>query len=146
MKFKGRFKGTTLNHKTGEILTWEKDNMITQVGLNYVSDLFTQTGARPAPITHIAFGSGSTPTTKDMTSLETEIFRASVATKWEPIEGVLTFTGKIPVQSGISANITEAGLFNSESGGVMFDRVVFKPKGIDPDLEFIYEFTLTITA
>lgn len=145
MRLDGKFKGRLINSKTGEITCWEKHNKITQSGFNWIGAIMSTVNNRPAPITHIAFGTDSSETTSETTALGNEVYRAPVTAAWDSTENKLTFTGSIPVNSGVEASIAEAGLFNAETGGVLFDRAFFTPKGIDANLSFDYEFEITVT-
>lgn len=145
MRLSGKFRGRLVNHKTGEIICWEKHNKVVKVGFNWVASLMSDTTVRMAPISHIAFGTGSNVTVDSMIALENEVYRAPVTSNWNETTRELTFTGSIPKQSGLSVNITEVGLFNAEAGGTMFDRATFSSKGIDEDLSFDYTFIITIT-
>lgn len=143
MKFSGTFKGRIYNTKTGEITCWEKHNAITTAGFNWVVDLLASS-TRPAPIGYIGFGTGTAATTVGMTTLQNEIYRAPVTHTWNAGTKELSFTGSIPVNTSINANITETGLFTEETGGVMFDRAFFSAKGVDPTTSFEFEFVITI--
>ena len=145
MRMSGKFRGRLVNHKTGEIICWEKHNKVVKAGFNWVASLMSDAAVRMAPISHIAFGTGSNVTVDSMIALENEVYRAPVTSNWNETTRELTFTGSIPKQSGLSVNITEVGLFNAEAGGTMFDRATFSPKGIDEDLSFDYTFIITIT-
>ena len=145
MKLTGTFKGQIYNHKTNSITCWEKHNMIVAAAFDWVASLMSNTANRPSAITHIAFGEGTTTTNYNMTTLEDEVYRARVTPSWDAATRKLTFTGAIPVNSGIEANITEVGLFTAETGGVMFDRATFSEKGIDNNTSFTYNFIITIT-
>lgn len=146
MRLSGKFSGTIINKKTGKIISWEKSNKIVNSGFAWVASLMSTIGNRPNPITHIAFGTGMGETTEGMTTLEKEVYRAPVTYSWNDETRELTFSGNIPVNAGVNAMITEAALFNAESGGTMFDRAVFPGKGVEDDSEFYYDFIVTITA
>lgn len=145
MKISGRFKGRLFNEKTGEIICWEKHNKVVKAGFNWVAGLMSNQELRSAPISHIAFGTGTGTTTDDMTTLQNEVYRAEVTSQWNEETRELTFSGSIPKLSGLNANISEVGLFNAGAGGTMFDRATFSPKGIDENLSFDYEFIITLT-
>ena len=145
MRLTGKFKGTLINHKTGEIQCWEKSNMVVKGGFDWVAGLMSNKSNRSPAISHIAFGTGTDKTTFNMTRLVNEVYRAEVTSTWNESTRELTFIGSIPQQSGLNVNISEVGLFNAASAGVMFDRAYFSPKGIDNDLSFQYTFTITLT-
>jgi hypothetical protein len=145
LKISGKFIGTLTNHKTGEIFQWEKHNMVVQAGFNWLYQLMSNKTSRPQAITHIAFGTGTTTTTSNMTALVNEVYRASVTANWDPITREITFSGTIPTMSGLNVSISEVGLFNAATGGTMFDRATFSPKGIDDQMSFDYNFVITLT-
>lgn len=145
MNLKGRFKGTLINHKTGEIFCWEKTNMVVKSGFDWIAGLMSNKTNRSPAISHIAFGTGTEETTYNMTRLVNEVYRTEVESTWNEETRELTFVGAIPQNSGLSANIAEVGLFNAASAGIMFDRAFFTPKGIDENLTFEFTFTITLT-
>lgn len=145
MRLSGIFRGKITDYKTGEITCWEKHNLVVKAGFDWIAQLMSDGVNRSQPISHIAFGTGTTTTTTTMTTLENEVYRGTVTPSWNSSTRELTFTGGIPRQSGLSVSISEVGLFNSNSGGVMFDRATFSPKGIDNDMTFDYTFTITLT-
>lgn len=145
MNIKGKFKGTLTNHKTGEILCWEKTNMVVKSGFDWIAGLMSNKTNRSPAISHIAFGTGTEETTYNMTRLVNEVYRSEVTSTWNEATRELTFVGSIPQQSGLNVSIAEVGLFNAASAGVMFDRAYFSPKGVDDDLSFEYTFTITLT-
>ncbi len=103
------------------------------------------------PVSHVAVGTGTVATNPLADStLGTELFRKSI----NPIDPSLhiTTTGdgkkKVTLSCDLDFNegngaITEAGLFNAGSNGVMYNRVVFPPvnKTIDFKLTLIWEIT-----
>ena len=143
--FSGTFRGRLVNHRTGEITCWEKHNMIVKGGFDWIAQLMSNTTNRSPAISHIAFGTGTESTTYNMSRLVNEVYRGEVTSSWDDTTRELTFTGSIPQMSGLNASIAEVGLFNAASGGIMFDRANFTPKGIDNDMSFDYTFTITIT-
>ena len=145
MKFSGVFKGRITNHRTGEITYWEKHNLVVKGGFDWIADLMSNTTNRSPAISHIAFGTGTEPTTYNMTRLVNEVYRSQVTATWNDSTRTLVFTGSIPEMSGLNVSIAEVGLFNASSAGIMFDRANFTPKGIDNDMSFDYSFNITIT-
>ncbi len=124
-------------------------NDIVLSGRDLVAKLFINEAIDP--ISHIAVGTGTTnvdPTAN--TTLENELFRKSIA----PIDPSqhLTTTGDNKKKVTITAELdfseangalTEAGLFNAETGGVMYNRVVFPTinKTSDFKLTLLWEIT-----
>lgn len=141
LKFKGKFSCNIIK-KNGETLSWQKDNMITLSGYAFIMSSMFETNNRPAPLQYIAFGSGTTPTDSTMTSLENELVRVPAEWSWDPDAKVVTLTADFEVTDPMI--ITEAGIFNASSGGIMFDRVTFSPKGIDETdtMEPVFEISV----
>lgn len=145
MKLSGHFYGKLINHRTGEVICWDKSNMVVQSGFNWIANLMMNKVNRSMAITHIAFGTGTSTTTSSMTTLEKEVYRAEVTAEWDQNTRELVFSGEIPTGSGLELNITEVGLFNADVNGTLFDRATFSPKGIDNDTSFTYHFKITLT-
>jgi hypothetical protein len=128
MQIKGRFS-CNVRKADGTTLCWQKDNMIVDSGYEFLMTSMFEKNNRPYPISYIAFGSGSTPTSADMTALENEVVRVPAESTWNPEERVVSVFATVTISEPVI--ITEAGLFNAETEGVMFDRVTFTAKGLD---------------
>jgi hypothetical protein len=125
------------------------NNSIVLTGRDIVAKQFA--GQVITPVSHVAVGTGVTPTAPDTdTTLGVELFRKGI----NPINPALhiTTTGdgkkKVVVSCDLDFNegngaLTEAGLFNANSGGAMYNRVVFPAvnKTTDFKLTFIWEIT-----
>lgn len=145
MKMSGTFKGRLTNKKTGEISCWEKHNLVVKAGFDWIADLMSNLTTRQGAISHIAFGTGASDSEYTMTGLQNEVYRATVTSSYNASTRELTFSGTLPQNSGLTVSITEVGLFNAATGGVMFDRATFSPKGIDENMSFDYEFVITLS-
>lgn len=145
MRMSGTFTGKLTNTKTGEIICWEKHNKVVKNGFDWVADLMSNTSNRANPISFIAFGTDSTTTTYNTSALGNEVGRFPVTATWDTTTRKLVFSGSIPQGSGLNYNIAEAGLFNAATGGVLFDRATFLPKGVDDNMSFTYNFTITLS-
>lgn len=128
MKIKGKFSCNVIK-KDGTVIAWQKDNMIVNSGYELLMTSMFEKNNRPSPIGYIAFGSGTSLTTSDMTALENEVLRVPAEWSWDPEARVVSVTANVTITDPII--VTEAGLFNADSGGVMFDRVTFTAKGLD---------------
>lgn len=125
------------------------NNSIVLTGRNIIAMRFVGTGV--GPVSHVAIGTGNAATDPLITSaLQTEIFRKAINT-FVPNDHVTT-TGdgkkKVTLSCDLdfaegNGTLTEAGLFNANSGGVMYNRVVFPPvtKTNAFKLTFIWEIT-----
>ena len=128
MKIKGRFSCNVIK-ADGTTFGWQKDNMIVNSGYEFLMTSMFEKNARPAPIGYIAFGNGTTTTNADMTALENELVRIPAEWSWDPEARVVSVFATLTVTEPMI--VSEAGLFNAETGGIMFDRVTFTEKGLD---------------
>ena len=93
--------------------------IITDAGLNELAKLLAGQGTAFA---YIALGTGTTdPTTSD-TALEAEVIRKQATATVNGSE--VEFEAVINPGDIVDKNITEIGLFNAETGGVMYYREV----------------------
>jgi len=94
--------------------------IITDAGLNQLAKLFS--GRDTAYFAYIALGTGTNGPSPSDTELENEVIRKPATVTIDG--GKVTF--KITIEPGelVDVNITEVGLFNAESGGVLYYRKV----------------------
>lgn len=121
-----------------------KDNIITTVGFDLIMDALGKSASRPAVISHIAVGTGSTAVASSQTTLVSELNRQ--AATYSHTAGTPSFTMTATYAAGVATGaITEAGVFNASSAGIMLDRVVFSVinKGADDSLTATFQFTLS---
>lgn len=119
-------------------------NLVVDAGRNLLRDFLNR--ASVVGISHFGVGTGTAAVTAADTSLQTQVFR-DVFTR------VVTDVGRLQVQyylaSG-SANghaLTEAGLFNAATGGVMYARVRFAStiaKTSSIAVTFTWDLTFTV--
>jgi hypothetical protein len=106
-------------------------NQTTKVSLAVISARIA--GIAADPFDYIAIGEGITPATADDTALESEITtgggeRVQVTpTQLTTTETNDTFQINKTVSFTAPFNVSEAGIFNAASGGVMMSRVVRAP-------------------
>jgi len=116
----------------------DKKNVITNVGLSQAIKLIF--GVDTNVFKYIAIGTGTTTPSENDTQLENEIQRFSASAEYfDPHNVKLTAVGVV----NQDANITEAGVFNSESNGVMLARQVFEAVSVssgDP-IKVVWEFS-----
>jgi len=132
----------------GQILAEiDAHNSIVLSGRDLVAKMFINEAIDP--ISHVAVGTGNAAVNPAAdTGLQAELFRKAI----NPIDPSqhLTTTGdnkkKVTITAELDFNegngaLTEAGLFNAESEGVMYNRVVFPPinKTTDFKLTLIWE-------
>jgi len=121
-------------------------NVITDAGKTWLLKLgFTDETAR---FRYIAIGTGTTPESSSDTALENEIVRVNAGVEFVTIDtnndavrlhGVFDSS----VVSGLQS-ITEAGVFNDASGGVLLARRVFPVINVDFDAGDVLEIFWTI--
>lgn len=100
-----------------------KHNLITSAGYDFLADCMCN-ATRPAPLKYIAFGSGTTAPKISDTKLVSEKIRKQC--DYNHLVGNTYLALGVTLGAGeATGTLTEAGLFNASSGGVLFDRVVF---------------------
>lgn len=122
----------------------EKDNIIVAVGFDFIADCMCKTEDRPSPMTHIAVGTGTTASDLSQTTLVNQI--GINAATYSHSSMTKTFTLMTTFTPGsATGSITEAGVFNNVSGGIMLDRVVFDEinKAEADTLNIQFTFTLS---
>lgn len=133
-----------LRKESGDVEVTYRDNIIVDVGFDFVCDALAKASGRPAVMSHIAIGSDNTAAAAGNTALGTEITR--VAATYAHTAGTKTFTlaGTFDVGVGTGA-IVEAGILNAASSGILIDRVVFPVinKGAGDALDALFTFNLT---
>jgi len=100
-------------------------NLVVTAGKEWVADLM-QAGAG-TPMSHMAIGSGTTDPTTGDTTLDIEEARVALTVAGGTRTGAsIEYVGTYPAGTG-TATLTEAGLFNANSGGTMLSRTEFAP-------------------
>ncbi|MEM6263407.1 MAG: hypothetical protein AAGI38_12920 [Bacteroidota bacterium] len=121
-------------------------NSIVQSGRDLVAKLFINETI--TPVSHLAIGTGNTAVAPGDTALGTELFRKAINPVDPTIDLTVTTDNKIRVRLTAeldfnegNGNLTEAGLFNDATAGVMYNRVVFPSvqKTTDFRLTFVWE-------
>jgi len=108
----------------------ESKNLIVNTGISAIAGLIN--GVVTTPFKYVALGTGTTPPSETDTALENEVARASASVSRETttIEND-TAVWDATLQIPIACNISEAGIFDSESNGVMLARQTFDPKPVE---------------
>lgn len=132
-----------IKRANGDVETVHKDNIIVDVGFDFVADAIGKAASRPGVMSHIALGTGTTAAAAGQTGLVTELDRNAATYAHTAGTKTFTFTAEFPAGDATGA-ITEAGVFNAAANGVMFDRVVFPVvnKGADDSLTSVFTFTM----
>lgn len=133
-----------LTKADGTVEVTQKDNIIVDVGFDFIADAIGKPSTRPAVMGYTAIGTGTTAAASGQTALVTEIDRNAAVYAHTAGTKVFTLTSSFPAGDGTGA-LTEAGIFNAASVGTMFDRVVFPVvnKGADDSLTTVFTFTLS---
>ena len=119
-KLKGRVKIQVI--RNGEVVAErEVNNLVVSAGKNQVAKLLV--GTDNNAFKYIAIGTGTTSPTDNDTALENEYARqqATVSTNNNVAQLEATFN----ISSTVS--ISESGVFNSDTDGVMLARTTFAP-------------------
>ena len=109
---------------TGEVEVVHKDNIIVNGGFDFVADAIGNSASRPGVMGWIAVGTGTSAAAATQTAMVTEIKRNAANYAHTAGTKVFTFTASYAAGDATGA-LTEAGVFNAASAGIMFDRVVF---------------------
>ena len=143
LKLKGSFTGI-LRHKDGSVEVRRKDNLILNVGFDFIADAIGKAVGRSECMAYTAVGTGTDETAPEQTQLVQELARKPAT--YEHVAGtkVFTFTTKFAEGEATGA-ITEAGICNAASDGIFLDRVTFSVinKGNDDTYESHFQFTLS---
>ena len=133
---------------TGELLDGEgnlkqkftKHNLITNVGYDFLCNCFAN-ATRPDPMEYIAVGAGTTTPALTDTTLVNELERLKAGYSHTSADKFLTLSATFAAGVATGA-LTEAGIFNAASGGVMFDRVTYPVINKEELDTYIISFTL----
>ena len=118
----------------------EQKNLVVSGGLDLVRDLLD--GDAVAGLTHFAVGTGTVAVAASQTTLDTEVYRDTVTQRTSGSQQ-LVVSYYLASGSANGSTLTEAGLFNSASGGTMFARVLLTP-GIVKTAAIAVTFNWTI--
>lgn len=134
----------TLKHKDGSVEVRRKDNLILNVGFDFIANAIGNANSRPAAIGYTAVGTGTTAVAASQTSLVTELARKAATYSHTTGTKVFSFTTYFAAGEATGA-ITEAGVCNASSGGIFLDRVTFAVinKAADDELTTNFQFTLS---
>ena len=132
-----------IDNISGEVLEEETyHNLITDAGLGRVADLIAD--LNDAGFTYIAIGEDNTAPANGDTALGTEQKREA-ATVSKPTAVQVKYENLFTFASGESFNITEAGLFDQNSGGTMLNRLTFPAKAVDFNTDLSVTITITVS-
>lgn len=116
-------------------------NLVVTSGLDFIASRMKDASA--SVMSHMAIGTGTTAAALGQTGLVTESARValtSTTVTGNQVAYVATFPAGTPASL---AAITEAGLFNANSGGTMLCRTVFP--AVNKDVNDTMSITWTVT-
>jgi hypothetical protein len=96
-------------------------NLVVSVGKTYIASRMV--GTSSTVMSHMSIGTGTTTPAVGDTTLGTEAGRVALST-FTSSSNAVTATATFPAGTGTGA-ITEAGIFNANSSGVMLCRTTF---------------------
>lgn len=125
----------------GSVETKEFKNLVVNTGLNYIVSRMKD--ATVGAMSHMAIGSGSTAAAAGNTALGTELGRVAL-TSTTVSSNTIQYVATFPAGTGTGA-ITEAGMFNGASAGVMLCRTVFGVVTKDVGDSMTITWTVTVS-
>ena len=142
-KIKGALE-VVINHADGSIETRRKDNLILNVGFDFIADAIGKSSSRPNVMSYTAVGTGTTAVASTQTALVSELARKTASYAHSTGTKVFTFSTTFNAGEATGA-ITEAGICNASSGGIFIDRVTFAVinKAADDVMTTNFQFTLS---
>lgn len=126
--------------KTGLVERYRVENLFTDDGLAYIAARCADEAVDP--ISHMALGTGTTPAAGGNAALEAEIVGSRVPVIVTGTGAARTYTGVFGPGVGTGA-VTEAGLLNAATAGLLTNRTVFGTKSKDPDDTFTINWILS---
>lgn len=125
----------------GSVETKEFKNLVVNTGLNYIVSRMKD--ATVGAMSHMAIGSGNTAAAAGNTALGNELGRVAL-TSTTVSSNTIQYVATFPAGTGTGA-ITEAGMFNGASAGVMLCRTVFGVVTKDVGDSMTITWTVTVS-
>lgn len=123
LKATGLVKIVHKNAKGETVKEFNVPNLVVTSGRNHIAAKIAATSNTPAAMTHMAIGTGNaTPAASDL-ALVSQTGRATLQ-ETAVASNAITYTATFIPGTGDGA-ITEAGIFNAATGGVMLCRTTF---------------------
>lgn len=144
-KFKLKGSMVAINRKAdGLVEIRRKDNLIVSVGVDFICNAIGLSTGRPDVMSHIGVGQSATAPASGQTDLLSPLLRK--AATYAHTAGQTSFTFTVTYGTGEATGaITEAGVFNAASAGIMLDRVTFGVINKDATDVLTVAFTFTLT-
>lgn len=116
-------------------------NLIVTSGKNHQADQMSDQGE--GAMSHMAIGTGTTSPVVGDTTLEAEVGRVALDSKTQS-DNVVAYVSTFGAGTGTGA-ITESGILNASSAGVLFNRTTFSVinKGANDSLKLTFNVTFT---
>lgn len=122
LKAKGEVS-IVLNREDGSVENIDINNLVVSSGLNFIVSRMKDTTL--GAMSHMELGTGTTAAANGNETLEAAISGGRVSlTSTSVSENQITYVASFPATVGTGA-VTEAGIFNASSAGVMACRTVF---------------------
>ena len=119
----------------------EVGNLVVTTGRNYIASRMI--GTTPTTMTHMGVGSGTTSPVLANSQLQTQLGSRVTLTSSTVSANVVTYTATFAAGEGTGA-VTEAGIFNAATSGVMLCRTTFDVvnKGANDTLAITWSVTV----
>lgn len=116
-------------------------NIVTDLGKGWIAARMSAT-ATPAPMSHMAIGTGVTGAVSSQTTLVTESARSAL-TSTTVTANSTTYVATFGAGAGTGA-VTEAGIFNDPTTGTMLNRTTFSAinKGASDTISITWVITI----
>jgi len=120
--------------------TREIKNLVVTTGKQFIAGRMTGT---TTVMSHMAVGAGTTAAAAGDTALQSELGRVAL-TSGTTAGATTTYVASFPAGTGTGA-VTEAGVLNASSGGVLLCRTVFAVvnKGVDDAMSITWAITVS---
>ena len=118
-------------------------NLVVDVGKAEVAKLIG--GLSTASFGYMAVGTGTTPPAGSDTGLEAEVMRVASTNSSDTVNtpnDTIVFTGTFSFSQSYA--ITEAGIFNASTGGVMLSRVTFSALNVVAGDQLVLTWKITV--
>lgn len=118
----------------------EIKNLVVTTGKEFIAGRMTGTAT---VMSHMAIGAGTTAAAAGDTALQSELGRVAL-TSGTTAGAITTYVASFPAGTGTGA-VTEAGILNASSGGVLLCRTVFAVvnKGADDAMSITWAVTVS---
>lgn len=118
---KGKLSITRINSKGEVVEKIHVPNLVVTTGKEFIASRMV--GTTSAVMSHMAVGTGAVAPDVANTTLGTEAGRVVLGSA-SATSATVTYTATFPPGTGTGA-ITEAGIFNASSAGIMLSRTTF---------------------